>query len=311
MKTLTQAKVTPGQVKQITRMISDVGDSEVVQQAIAGLTKNGAERLKGNPEFTESVRQFVCGRIGELSVTNQFANEEVPSNYGYLSGYRPKGLTEQCNQLCVLFPGIGFCNQELLAKIECGKVELPKGAEGWFALLNIWKTGGLPIFGPTYSTALQKVLDTIKQTRHGRFVNYREGQLNDKQLRQSARAQKSFTDLSVIQGDPDILIISAQFGLRHRGRSVRRAIEVMADAGSEFGLGAFAVGIMILTHPERLMHFDDLWIDCAGDEFDDPDSDGRFGRALCFYFDDSEVELDTCPVADAYELYGSVSGFLS
>jgi hypothetical protein len=29
---------------------------------------------------------------------------------------------------------------------------------------------------------------------------------------------------------------------------------------NECGLGAFAIGIMLLTHPERLKHYDDLWI---------------------------------------------------
>jgi len=48
----------------------------------------------------------------------------------------------------------------------------------------------------------------------------------------------------------DILVVPAQFGLRHRGRSVRRVREVMN--ANEFGLGVFAIGIMLLTHPERL-----------------------------------------------------------
>ena len=32
---------------------------------------------------------------------------------------------------------------------------------------------------------------------------------------------------------------------------------------TEFGLGAFAVGIMLSTHENRLKNLDDLWIDCG------------------------------------------------
>jgi hypothetical protein len=102
-------------------------------------------------------------------------------------------------------------------------------------------------------------------------------------------------------------VVPAQFGIRHRGRSVRRAREVMS--ANECGLGAFAIGIMILTHPERLSHYNDLWIDCAGDEFDDPDSGVRFDCAPCFEFDGDEVKFVTDYVVSASGSYGSASGF--
>jgi hypothetical protein len=66
---------------------------------------------------------------------------------------------------------------------------------------------------------------------------------------------------------------------------------------------------MILTHPERLSHLDDLWIDCAGDEFDDPGADVRFDRAPLFRFHDGKVEFDTYWYDYANGHYGSVSAF--
>ena len=309
MNTLTQTQATPGQLKLITRIISDVADSKPVQDAIAKLDKEGAERLKGDPDFAEFLRQHVVEKIAELSISNRFVNEEVESKYGYLSGYTPKGLTEQCNRLREFFPGLGYANLDLLAQIEKGEVKLPQNAEGWFAIPNVWKTEVLARFGSSYSQAVQKVLDTIKQTLNGKFYNYREGQIDEKHLRQSVRTKKFFTELSEAQGNPDILIVPAQFGIRHRGRSVRRAREVFTS--SEFGLGAFAGGIMILTHPERLQHYDDLWIDFAGDEFDDPGSDARFARAPCFSFSDGKVGFDTSYVGyTAGDYDGSASGFV-
>jgi hypothetical protein len=116
-----------------------------------------------------------------------------------------------------------------------------------------------------------------------------------------------FQTLGDEQKDHDILVVAAQFGLRHRGRSVRRAREVMQP--NEFGLGAFAVGIMLLTHPERLMHYDDLYVDCAGDEYA-PEADGGFSSAPFFDFDDGRVEFHAYWFAHAYDSYGSSSAFL-
>jgi hypothetical protein len=143
---------------------------------------------------------------------------------------------------------------------------------------------------------------------NGNFYNCRDGQLGPQYLRQSAKSAKAFQKLGTEQKDHDILVVAAQFGLVHRGRSVRRAREVMN--ASEFGLGAFAVGIMLLTHPERLQHYDDLWIDCAGDEFS-YDGDGRFGSAPCFGFDGDEVRFDAYDVRDTRGLYGSASASVS
>jgi hypothetical protein len=66
---------------------------------------------------------------------------------------------------------------------------------------------------------------------------------------------------------------------------------------------------MLLTHPERLNHYDDLWIDCAGDEFA-PAADGRFWGAPLFHFYDDELKFSAYGVSRADEFYGSVSGFL-
>ncbi|MDR3547860.1 MAG: hypothetical protein P4M11_06280 [Candidatus Pacebacteria bacterium] len=240
----------------------------------------------------------------DLSVTDKYKDEERSSTYGYLSGYEPKSLTEQCNRLRELFPGVGYPNQDLLAQIEKGEVPLPKGSEGWFAIPNRIKHP--QIFGLIYGGAVQKVFNVLKQTRNGKFHNFREGQLGPEYLRLTARTEKFLADLSEVQGNPDILIVPAQFGLRHRGRSVRRAREVYVV--NEFGFDPFTVGIMLLTHPERLQNTDDLWIDCGGAEFS-PGADGDFSRAPFFYFHGGRVKFDVGWVLGANELYGSVSGF--
>src|SRR3989338_5316196 len=270
------AKSTAGQIKQINRFGSDAIEKVLGE---LGLDNPGAQRvIEHGDEFAEAIRIATLASLKDLSVSDKFKNEEDASNYGYLSGYRkPKGITEQCNILRQIFPGVGFADEKLA---ECA---VPANAEGWFAIPK-WQT-----IAPTYSEAVQKVLDAVKKARNGKFHNYRDGQINDQRLRQTAKTASMFQKIGREQKDHDILVVAAQFGIRHRGRSVRRAREVFSV--NEFGLGTFAVGIMILTHPERLQHYDDLWIDCAGDEFDDPGADVRFGHAPCFYFIAGEVEF--------------------
>ncbi|OGG51750.1 hypothetical protein A3C18_00115 [Candidatus Kaiserbacteria bacterium RIFCSPHIGHO2_02_FULL_54_11b] len=247
-------------------------------------------------ERGDELKAGVSELIAKLSITNQYADEEVESSYGYLSGYdKPKSLQDQATILRKMFPELGECDFAL------GDKELPDGAEGPFAIPR-WQK-----IGKTYGEALQKVLDELSKAYGGKFKNWREGQLGPNNLRQSAKSVGMWEKLGNEQ-QGDILVVPAQFGLRHRGRSVRRAREVMRKA--EFGLGAFAVGIMLLTHMDRLQNVDDLWIDCAGDEFHDPqNSDAPFGLAPCFYFNGGQLRFGTEWSDDAIGNFGSASGW--
>ena len=104
------------------------------------------------------------------------------------------------------------------------------------------------------------------------------GEIDTAHLRQHSRTVEALAKLAETQTG-DILIIAVQYGMRHRGKSVRRARETFAS--NEFGLGAFAIGCMALVHPERYVRWEELDTDCAGDEFA-PSADGDFseiGRA--------------------------------
>lgn len=286
---MTTQSITSGQTKQYKRFVEDAADKALAE---VGLDKDGLQKLIENGD--EFQARIIAG-IRELSVSNQFADEEVGSSYGYLSGYKPKGITEQTNILRQLFPGIGFADEKLAEKA------LPANAEGWFAIPK-WQS-----VAKTYNEAVEKVLELIKKQRKGKFYNWREGKLGAQYLRQHERTAKKLETLAEQQKGYDILVVAAQFGLRHRGRSVRRAREVFT--ANEFGLGAFEIGCMILTHPERLQNFDDLWIDCAGNEYA-PDADGDFSIAPYFDFSDGQVEFDTSWFDIAHDYYGSASGFL-
>ncbi len=280
--------VTDGQKKQVKRFAEDAVDRAIAEGL---LDKDGIQKLIENGDEFQA---RIITSIKELSVSNQFADEEVESSYAYPKGYKVKGITEQTNILRQLFPGIGFADEKIAEQ------PLPVNAEGWFAIPK-WQT-----LAPTYGEAVQKVLAMIASKR--KFYNYRDGQLGAEYLRQHAKTAKMFQKLGDEQKDYDILVVPAQFGLRHRGRSVRRAREVFQ--ANEFGLGAFAVGIMLLTHPEREVQWEQLHVDCAGDEFA-PDADGDFSSAPVFDFNVGGVGFGASWFDDADGDYGSASAFLS
>ena len=221
----------------------------------------------------------------------------VESNYGYPQGYAVKPVCEQLVELSKHFSGLNTssvlaCSKKLPA--------LPAGAEGWFAVPRWEKVA------ETYKQAVGKVLDLIDKTRT--FVNYwEEGELGPTHLRLSKRTAVALQMIGKKQKG-DFLLIPAQFGLAHRGRSVRRVRVVYA--GNEFGLGSFIVGCMILSHPERLVLGTELYVNCPGDEHRWR-GDDHFRSTPLFHFIYGAVEFHDYCDCNADRHYGSASAFVS
>ncbi len=271
----------------------------------AGLDEDEAQRVNNTKGLSDLVKKF----IAENRLSKKFADEEMRSDYKYLSGYKvPKDIYLQANRLRELFPGLGHASEMMEDPVLChqfgpGRIFGAPLAEGWFAIPR-WEK-----IAPTYVEAVQKVFDLIKQTRDGKFSNQYKSlaKVDSKCLRQTTKTTKMFQKISDEQKGRDILVFPAQFGLRHRGRSNRRALEVMKS--NEFGLGVFATGCMLLTHPERLMQYNDLWILCSGDEFS-PDGNCKFTNVPylglsgdgSFIFNPESIEIVS-------EYFGTPSGF--
>jgi hypothetical protein len=295
---MTKQSITSGQEKQYKRFVEDAAEKVLKE---VGLDKDGLQKLIENGDEFQA---DIVASIKKHAVSNQFSDEEVESNYVYPKGYKVKGITAQTLILRQLINGIGFS----FADVKLAEQPLPPNigfadekAEGWFAIPR-WQR-----VAKTYGEAVKIVLELIKQQHKGKFYNWREGKLGEQYLRQHERTAKKLQVLGNQQKDYDILVVPSQFGLCHRGRSVRRAREVFT--ANEFGLGAFQIGCMLLTHPERLVSHDNLLIDCAGDEYA-PDAGGDFSHAPYFYFSDGRVRFDARWFGSAHSYCGSASGFL-
>lgn len=256
-----------------------------------GLSDEEAQRVNDTP----GLAGIIDGFIADNRRPNQFINEEVSSNYTYPEGYHVRPIAEQVARLQEIFPELNGAN------LEIAKGELPTGAEGWFAI------GRWDKLGKSYNEVFEQRMIPALEATFPKFYNYRKGELSAKYLRQHQRTTEMYERLASEQEGYDILIVPAQFGLRHRGRSVRRAREIFI--ANEFGLGAFAVGCMLLTHPERLVRWEQLHVDCGGDEYDWT-ADGGWTDCPYFSFHDDRVELDADGVGYVGRRFGAASGFL-
>jgi len=286
--TMNKTSITSGQEKQFKRFVEDAAERALKK---VGLDKDGLQKLIENGD--EFQARIITG-IRDLSVSNQSADEEVESRYVYPEGYKVKGITEQTKILRQFFPGIGYADEKLAEQ------PLPLNTEGWFAIPRWQKVA------KTYGEAVKKVLVLIKQQHQDKFYSSAD-KFGEQYFRQHERTEIKLWALGYQQEDYDIMVVPAQFGLRHRGRSVRRTREVFT--ANEFGLGAFEVGCMLLTHPERLISYHDLWIDCAGDEYC-PDADGDFSFAPYFFFRGGVVGFGASWFGLGFSDFGSASGFL-
>jgi len=260
---------------EIKNFLQGRGPEEVMLRLRSGFTKTESDLATSSSPF--------------------FASEEVASNYGYPQGYAVKPICEQLVALSKHFPKLDAgpmlaCSKEL--------PEMPAGAEGPFVVPKWQKVAA------TYNESFEKALDMFAGTRT--LYNNRKGQLGPKYLRQSERTVRA-EEMIASMTKGDYMLIWAQFGLRWRGRSVRKVRYNYAP--NEFGLGSFHSACMLLSHPERLVEWKQLYIDLPGDEYS-PDAGGAFPYAPLFDFRGGWVEFGTGFVGAPDAHCGSASGFL-
>jgi hypothetical protein len=255
--------------------------------------QSAATILEMDKKLKSEVTERVVEIIHRHTISDKYKDEHVSSTRGYPQTYRVRPIEAQVTDLRKLFPSLGDCNEKLARRL------LPEGAEAWFAIPR-WQA-----LAPTYNEAVEIMLGVLATKR--RFSNRVLGKLSEKFLRQSERSKLAEEILADQQQGCDILIVAAQAGKLHRGCSARRTRVAMA--GNEFGLGVFAIGCMLLMHPERLSHPDALMVDCGGDEYS-VRGDNSFDRVPLFDYDMSGIEFSIFYEDRARDLWGTPTAFL-
>ena len=284
---------TEQQNRQLQEFLGDAVQ-EAYRTAIEQLDRQSAQTvLDMNRKLKSEVAQHVVEIIRRHTVSDKFKDEEVGSNRIYPPAYRVRPVEAQVTELRKLFPALGSCMEKLARK------PVPQGAEAWFAIPR-WQA-----LAPTYNEAVGLVLDVLASRR--KFSNRIVGKLGATFLRQSERSKLAEKILAEQQQDNDFVVVGAQAGMLHRGSSARRTR--VAIAGNEFGLGVFAIGCILLTHPERLSTGDTLMIDCSGDEYS-ARGDYTFDRVPLFDYDIAGIEFSIFYEDRARNLWGTPTGFL-
>jgi len=284
---------TEHQNKMLQEFLGDAAQT-AYKMAIEQLDRQSVQSvLDMQKKLKSEVADLLVEIIQRHTVSDKFKDEEVGSNRVYPPTYRVRPVEAQVTELRKLFPSLGSCQEKLARR------QTPEGAEAWFAIPR-WQA-----LAPTYNEAVEILLGILSTKR--RFSNRIVGKLGPQYMRQSERSKLAERILVDQQEGQDILVLAAQNGLLHRGSSARRTRVAMA--GNEFGLGVFAFGCMLLTHPERLSTGDTLMIDCGGDEYS-VRGDYTFDRVPLFDYDIAGIEFSIFYEDRARNLWGTPTGFL-
>ena len=294
-----------------TVLITSRDEEGVYAVGLFDTTYNEAKLDKGRARLlNEKGGEFQAGilkLINELTMFNRYDNEEVSSRCTYPSEYKgPKLIVDQVKAIAEIF-GLDPSQAFEFAK---NLPVLPEGAEGWFAIPSVDALAArvcpdITDLAEKYCRVVMLIHKKLGSSR--KFQNYRNGQIDKRHLQMHARTAHAMA-LIQEQQKGDILIIAAQLGMRHRGKSTRRAREVFV--ANEYGLNSLMGCAIALTHPERFVRSDELGMDLPGDEFA-PNGDGRFVGAPILHCIDGRFGFGTTGGGSYGALYGSASGFLS
>lgn len=265
----------------------------------SGLTFEQAICLSNN---SSAFGLDISAAIRKHSGGDQFAEEEIESKYGYLSGYRaPVDFKSQIDILRNYWPNLNPDLAISYANRLCQDTQFLSPAEGLFAIIRP------EFFSNNYGEETTEVLKALCEGLNGSFSNYLDRQLGSKYLAQKSKTTSALASLTKQQNGSDILVLYAQFGMGHRGRSARRAEEKFGLA--EFGLGLRDVATMLLTNPIRLQGYNDLWMNLAGDSYS-AKGNRSYSDVVCMRLDDDEIQVDTHGIEVFGAGYGVPSGFL-
>ena len=284
---------TEQQNRMLEEFLTDAAQ-EACRTAIEQLDRQSAQSVL---DMGRKLKAEVAERVVEIvqrhTSSDKYKDEEVGSDRVYPPTYRVRPLEAQVTELRKLFPGLGSCHERL------GRKPLPEGAEAWFAIPR-WQA-----VAPTYCEAVERMVEVLSTRR--KFSNRIIGKMGDKFLRPCERSKLAQKILCDQQEGNDILVVGAQAGMLHRGSSARRTRVTMA--GNEYALGVFAIGCLLLTHPERLSTGETLMIDCGGDEYS-VRGDYTFDSVPLFDYDMAGIEFSIFYEDRSRNLWGTPTGFL-
>ncbi|WP_445219369.1 hypothetical protein ACKWRH_03725 [Bradyrhizobium sp. Pa8] len=241
------------------------------------------------------------------SHTESQSDSEAKPRYAYPNRYRPRPIEAQIEVIANAFQLDPMWAHAFAANLP----ELPKGAEAWFAIPSVEAVAKKHFsqnYGPSdqYCRAVQFVLEKLAELT--KLRTYREGYITPERLRVRKRTAVAVAEIAR-EMPSDIHIVPAQLGFRYCGISARHARDEFS--AREFGLTTFAVGAILLSHPDRFVHVQEFGIECAGDEFlEHGMDDSPYADVPTFFSLEKEAAFDGHCWSYPFDSYGSATGFV-
>ena len=181
----------------------------------------------------------------------------------YPKDYRRKPIERQIAILGKVFD-LDTAEAMQYVKESLPNKKLPKGAEGWFAVLSLeaiaekhflYVTGDID----QYREAIRFACKEVGKMRN--FSDYGLGFFNHHSFAERPEVLR-FRAVQWSGQKGGIIIIPAQLGMRHRGKSVDEAKAAFRKK-EEYPLGMFEILSILITHPKRLNMYAGLGLSCA------------------------------------------------
>ncbi len=242
---------------------------ELMTQLNAGTRTGGRKGITG-AQFRAFLEHRNPFDHVEVEKVLPFADEEVESDFGYPKGFRIHSVQEQ---LAMLVKRVDFFQKFDASHInQLASRDLPEGAEGWGLITKP------SVVGSAHHNNLIMFLRLLSIQRT--FDSWPNHELTINHLRITSR---SLTPIQKLEAETpgDFLVIPFQFGMLHRGRSMRRARACFAD--NEFGLGPYEVAVLMLTHPDRIIGHSQLNASCPGADYA-PKGNCAFREGISFHW---------------------------
>jgi len=250
------------------------------------------------------LNRSLAGILRRPSAGNPYEKERVKQAWFYPEGWTVPSIDKQIESAGRVFLGID------LSKVSARVSQLmpvPEGADG-IALIpkvsHLGKRWGLEDpYGKNYGRIVEQVLALIASSRP--FYNWCEGDLGPSH-RIHANVKQLLMRLEA-ETPGDVLTLPMSFGNLYAGCSPRHA-RWEALHQNQLPLGAAQVGCLLLTMPDRLTDWAQLFVDAPADEYNWR-LGGRWSFSPFFYYQDllkfREHEADV-----AHSYFGSAVAFL-
>lgn len=291
---------TLAQGKQLAELIlREENSREFVQNLIE---RWGVVQLIGRGEVDQATL------IEALRHINPYTNEKVEPRFFYPEGYKPNPVEEQVRILLGRFDWLDTSHvSEFVASwSEYGQADgiyvIPKPTvlAAKLGIEDPWTNFGL--------LAEKGPVAALSETR--KFYNYRSGRMGPEYYRLHGEAKSELAALEATQPG-DVLVFPAQTGRLYAGFSVRNAQEEIkrVEKPYQWPLPSYIVGWILFANPHRLTRYEDLAIDCPGDEYSF-EVGGQFEVSWYFSFSGGKLGFLSRLFGDANGKFGSASGFV-